>query len=494
MEWNQQQLDIFEDAENGKGHTMVVARAGTGKTTTSIEAVRRVRGETVLMTAFNKTIATELQRRLQGAADAKTLHALGLASLRVLGDIKVDEDKGTRIASEVLGEKRRPALISAVRRGASMCKSRLVATDPDDLEGSLDQIERVLDDHDIDAAPWATAEELSRFVLDALKAAKAETQTVDFDDMVWLPVVIPVRVRRPYDRVFVDECQDMSPVQLALAMAYTNARSRVCFVGDPAQAIYGWRGASVGRMGDMAKELSMKELPLSVTYRCAKRIVAEAQKYVPDIQVHPRAQEGIVETVDLDKLGKLVRPGDFVLSRSNAPMVKQCLQFIRDGVRATIRGRDLGERLKGIVRRLEQSAPKSDAMLALVEEWRDREVARRVAKDHPYQHIVDLAACIEVLATGTAQTVEVLKRIDEYFTDGSENGYVILSSTHRAKGLEADRVFLLDDTYCKPRPLERGEDGQAKKWGIPQEEKNLKYVAVTRAKNELYFARGNGDQ
>jgi superfamily I DNA/RNA helicase len=80
---------------------------------------------------------------------------------------------------------------------------------------------------------------------------------------------------------------------------------------------------------------------------------------------------------------------------------------------------------------------------------------------------------------------EVLSAIERLFSDQKPENAVILSSTHKAKGLERDRVWLLQDTYLRSRRNRLGV------WeGPSQEEKNLFYVAVTRAKSELVLVEG----
>lgn len=487
--WNEQQQEIFREIEGGQGHAMVKARAGTGKTTTCVEATRRIPSELTLMTAFNKRIADELQRRLPNSVDAKTLHALGLKALRQIGDFRVDGDKGYNIAKHIAGERAKmQGLTAAIKKGATLCKSSLIETEKG--------VEKIIDSHDLSLDPLVPDEELARMILSAMEIAKKGVNgqqypdSIDFDDMVWLPVVYKVRPRRAYQRIFVDEVQDMSAAQLDLAMSYANKSTRFCLVGDPAQAIYSWRGADGGRMGTMSRQLGARELPLTITYRCAKAIVREAQKYVRDLQAAPDAPEGIVREVRFGRVEELAKPGDFVLSRTNAPLVRTCLQFIRANKRTTIQGRDLGDRIYGIVRRIHDKAPLATEMLKILDEWKQREIKRRIEKDLDTGYIVDLCACIETFAEDLVHTDEVLERIKKSFSEGDEADYVVLSTTHRAKGLERDRVFVLADTFLRRRPSDKDVAGKPINWSVPDEERNLMYCAITRAKNELVFVKG----
>ena len=78
------------------------------------------------------------------------------------------------------------------------------------------------------------------------------------------------------------------------------------------------------------------------------------------------------------------------------------------------------------------------------------------------------------LAEGLKTVAQVMSRIEEIFADKAGKDVLLFSSTHKAKGLEWDRVFMLDWTFRPQRGIE---------------EENLWYVAVTRAKNTLYLVQ-----
>ena len=78
-------------------------------------------------------------------------------------------------------------------------------------------------------------------------------------------------------------------------------------------------------------------------------------------------------------------------------------------------------------------------------------------------------------ATGLQSVANVLERIDELFADRASHDVIVFSSTHKAKGLERERVWMLVGTYRR-RP--------------GQEEENLYYVAATRARRTLHLVEG----
>jgi DNA helicase-2/ATP-dependent DNA helicase PcrA len=469
--WSAKQIAVFEEVASGTGHTAIQARAGSGKTTTIVEALNYVpQGLSVLFVAFNKSIATELSTRAPKHVDVMTLHALGFRAVRAaFGKVAVDGDKMKNIVRKIAGSSKVKiewdVQMNAVKV-ASLAKGYLV--------DSASDLEDIIDRHQI--MPPDHAEEFPRFiklVQKALAASKADTKTVDFDDMVWFPIVHDLSMKT-YDRVFIDETQDLNAAQVELALRSCEAPTgRICAVGDDRQAIYGFRGAASDAFGALVTRLNAKVLPLSVTYRCAKAIVRVAQTMVPDLEAAPDAIEGIVRECSISQMIAQAQPGDFILSAVNAPLIGLCVGFLKEGRKANIQGRDVGAKLASMVKR--SKAKTTDELVQWVENWCEEECARLAKKDKDQDATVDTATCLISLTESVKTVDEVLARIETLFADTDSKNLIILSSTHKAKGLERDRVFVLRDTYMK-RPT--------------QEAQNLFYVAVTRARNELVFVKG----
>jgi superfamily I DNA/RNA helicase len=242
--------------------------------------------------------------------------------------------------------------------------------------------------------------------------------------------------------------------------------------------IYQFRGADASSFERLKKELEAKELGLTTTYRCAKSIVRVAQKYVPDFQAGETNPEGIVDHLpDSSMLVGVARPGDFVLSRANAPLMPICLAFLKKGIKARIEGRDVAATLRGIVTGFKaKSVPH---FIERVEGWREKQTKRTLkikkesVREQKIDTINDQADMLAALADGCVNVAEILNRVNTLFGDtegeGSTQNAVVCSSVHRAKGLEADRVFVLEDTLR--------EDND--------EECNIIYVAYTRGKKHL---------
>lgn len=493
-QWSPQQVAIFDWFGLGHGNLVVRARAGTGKTTTILEALSYAPEKNALLCAFNKRIAEELTKNLRNPhACGKTLHSLGFNFIRnTWSKVRVDEDRGFRIAREswamlrslsgadkrsraTIAETTPDAVIVALVKLTSLGKNAAPLATVSDLV-DLANAYNVFPDNG-----WAdevTTEELAQAALACMQRAQKRDGTVDFDDMIYLPVVL--RMTRPtYDLVVVDEAQDMNPSQLMLAQAV--ASGRVCVVGDDRQAIYGFRGADSNALDNLKTELHAAELPLTVTYRCPQVVVHEAAKLVPDYTAAPSAPEGELGRITEKSMLTLAGASDFILSRTNAPLARVCLTLLRNGKRARIEGRDVSKGLVALVKRMKsESIPELMGKLAT---WRDRETAKlaatkRKAAEVRAEYVRDQVETLEALSDGLADTVELIGRIEELFSTASGPA-IICSTVHKAKGLETERVFVLIDTlYCNGKRVDSIE------------EQNIHYVALTRAKRSLVLVSG----
>jgi superfamily I DNA/RNA helicase len=272
----------------------------------------------------------------------------------------------------------------------------------------------------------------------------------------------------------------MTAAQLEIAERVCDGR--ICVVGDDRQSIYSFRGADSGALDRLKAKLGALELPLTTTYRCGTAIVERARILVPDIMAGPDNPTGVVDHCTPRELLALVRPGDFVLSRLNAPLVSTTLRLLRNGVRATMAGRDVGA---GVVAILTKLKVRSDSttlsqVQTLVEGWERKTVTKLAALGltDDISRIRDQAEVLYAFIMDAASTKEMFHKLDTLFTnvDGAPPAESVLCSTvHRAKGLESSRVFVLVDTFYRR--------------GKTLEEDNCMYVAVTRAKAHLTLVK-----
>jgi DNA helicase-2/ATP-dependent DNA helicase PcrA len=507
------QQDIFDAIERGENNIQVQAVAGSGKTTTLVQALNRLPLDIIrstLVCAFNKEIANELGSRVPKGVTVKTIHAVGLSAViaamkQVNSAWSPDRIDGNKYRNMVRAwwEEKSPAsmpeeLFTPVIQLIHYARVTLTDfTDPEALSALLDEYEVECPDsyRAMICAEWVPQflnwgaygrprEENGR-VVDPFRATWSPEEMIDYDDMLWLPHVHLWQPKR-YKRVMVDECQDLSKAQLELVLKCLTDDGLLIAVGDPMQAIYGFTGADIRSYEQIAARTGALQLPLSVCYRCPRAVIELAQTLVPEIECGPDPSIGVVETIKAESFDALVQPGDMVLCRVNAPLIAAAFQLLAEGKRARVRGRDIGAQM---IKLIDTIAKRKDFTFATfhesVEAWRKAEVAsldKRKNNEMRLQSIEDRADSICALyasaVTRGARTVPDLRaEVQALFVDDGA-GYIILSSIHKAKGLEANRVFILKPNLM-PHPMAKGAQ-------IVQET-NLKYVAITRAKRELYF-------
>lgn len=471
------------------GDLVVRARAGTGKTTTILEGITRAPEQRILLAAFNNRIAEELKKKNRTAnAEVKTLHGVGFACVRRWKErIRVEERTGNRqnrLAEEVCGGQAPDAIKRLV--GKLFTKAREMAPHATERGSLLDVAE------EFDCIPdpeWLQAgfdlDYVEARALDAMKlgAEIKSGEEIDFADMLFLPVrnswITPL-----YDLGVCDEAQDMSATQLELFMGVVKGRKAL--VGDDRQAIYGFRGADSESLDRLKAELKAGELGLNITRRCPKAVVALAQLLVPDFKAADDAPEGKVSSLPtLDALVADAQPGDFVLSRANAPLARVAMALIRSNKRTRIQGKDIGAGLKALVKKLAtgKAANSIAEVLAKLSRWEEKEVERVMKADRPEraESIRDKADTLRVLCEGVYGVRELEARLDSLFAD-SGGLAVVCSSVHKAKGLEAPKVYVLRPTlYPALPPSVKPSPSRAK------EEQNIHYVAITRAMEHLVW-------
>lgn len=527
-------------------HVIVSALAGTGKTTTLIEGLKLLKGvapaitpspqqqtiwdaicmskgvaNSVCFCAFNKSIATELQRRVPVGCEAMTMHSMGFKSInRAFRGIKVNSYRVQDVISEVLEtnirELRRVKhiLIKATEEMVGLCKMNLINPAANWSEELLEEtLGPIASHYDVELDQYRKQVfELIPRVLERCKNVQKDS-SIDFNDMIWLPVVLELPLFR-YDLLLIDEAQDLNRCQQSLAK---RAGNRLIIVGDVNQAIYGFAGADSESMPRLQRELSEDgckngelfspsrgciNLPLTVTRRCGRAIVKEAQQYVPSFEAHPTNSEGKISHAKYPRIStpdekgvwceevpwthsyaNQVNDGDMVLCRVNAPLISQCFGFLKSNRKAVIQGRDVAQGLISTIKKLTKDSTTSvPTLVGRISDWVHEEVSREEAKRIPNENRIislqDRADCLICFTEGMTAVVEVIARIDSLFTDNKDSPGIRLSSIHRAKGLEAKRVFFLQP---------KGPTFKVKSQWQRQQERNLLYVATTRAIEELIY-------
>lgn len=523
--WSHYQEDIFAFVKNPfdvrfgvdayRKNAVVEAVAGSGKSTTAVAAMAYIPRElNAIFLAFNRAIAEDLKNK---GVNARTFHSLTYGPVTK-----------SRMVNNVEGNKLRMLLKRELNgddefiygafcaRLCSMAKQVGIGCLAEDVE---DEWHKIIQHHDLELenekGNVPRAVEIARQLL----MWSNESNMLDFDDLLYLAVKDGIALPK-FDFVFVDEAQDTNAIQRAILRKILKPESRLICIGDPAQAIYGFRGADSQSLQLLADEFDCAKLPLTVSYRCSKAVVAHAHKYVTHIEAAPGAPDGEVIDLTQTKLSTIIkntadclapmtpcsfydaekdvtvvtesdiigfRPDDLVVCRTTKPLVELAYRCIRAKVPVRIMGRDIGIGLKALIRKMKANSV--DQLQLMIEDWAMREVDKAIAKqlEAKAEAVQDKADCILCMIDSLGEddpddqvepvrTIDgLLNMIDEMFDENKQA--TTLASIHKSKGLEAPRVFWLNSLKC-PAPWAKQEWQQ-------QQEIHLCYVAVTRAKYTL---------
>ena len=493
------QQEILHFVVAGSGDGLIVAAAGAGKTATLVECAQLLRADKTLFLAFNRHIAQELQRRLATTeVEVLTVHGLGFRTIaKARGAPIVDTCKYRLLvrrwidaylvrpgAAAGMLDIPRPPVVRPEQvpdwyeaLEALVHVTRLTLTDPTDSDALWSLARRF----GVRVSAWLLPGVLA--VLEEGVRTAEQTHRVDYTDLVWLPHRLDLKPQR-YKHVLVDECQDLNAAQLALVLKTRARWGRMLFCGDPHQSIFGWMGADPEAYGRIKMVTHATELPLSLSYRCPASHIALAHVLVPTMQARADAPPGTITLLEDSALLDHVRPGDLVICRKMAPLVAWCISLLASKIPARVHGRDLVTNLTTLARRIARPVPWHRFPEA-VAAYEAAEVARMVREEVDVEQILgvqDRCAVLRVCfrAFG-APTVDALcAEINALFDDAV--GYVALSTIHRAKGLEAERVFVLEANRLPLRwPGQRPDQAE--------QERNLLYVALTRARHDLFLVR-----
>lgn len=504
----------------GKTTSLIVdAVAGSGKSTTSrlmMEAILNAYpGETIISIQFAKAIQMAMQAKLDEAGVkgvlVKTASAAGLMVLTQNGIKAKGQINGAKyffICKEFIdGDSANiiPLYKAATKDGDAAAKKKEILrkattqlteivkmamstlTDIDDESALI----KMMDDYDVTGEYY-----LVKFVGKAIRLGMSALKkgVMGWEDMIYGPLYHQCTFPK-FDHVMVDEAQDLNEAQLQLVMRFG---TYFYGFGDKYQAIMGWAGALSNGMARFRELTKAGNLPLSICYRCDAKILDLARYIIPHIENRPDAGEGHVEVVNKNDIPTIARPGDFVLCRLTAPLVSMCITFIRQMIPAKVKGRDIGAKLIKTYEMIVNGDPtimNIDHFIGSYSEYCQEEMSRAIMKKVPASKIAaiqDEQDCLSAIASFvsrdalekriTVSHTALANRIKDMFEEEPGKQFVTLSTVHRSKGLEAKRVFIID---FDKMPFKFGNNPlSAEQY---QQEKNLIYVAITRAEKELYF-------
>jgi DNA helicase II / ATP-dependent DNA helicase PcrA len=531
-------------AASPKGPMCVMAGAGTGKTRAITHRIAygvlsgAYQPQRVLAVTFTARAAGEMRTRLRGlgvmGVQARTFHAAALRQLHYFWPQAIGG-----ASPEVL-----PHKASVVAEAGSRLRLQLDRVAVRDLAAEVEwaKVSMLTPETYAAAAGRAgrdpaglDATAMAR-VLQTYEEVKAERGVIDFEDVLLLTVGILAErddiaraVRSQYRHFVVDEYQDVNALQQRLLDLWVGERDDVCVVGDAAQTIYSFTGATPRHLLEFPRRYpGAQVVQLVRNYRSTPQIVALANVLVRVGHVQGGTPPGVprAEVLQLRAQGpdgpppsltsyaddpaeatgvatavrELVTGGTpasqvAVLFRTNAQSeayesaladagvaylvrggerffarreVREAILLMRGAARADDGGKPLGELVRDVIAGAgwTQRPPTSGG--AMRDRWESLQALAGLADD-------------VVAAEPQARLADVVRELDERAAARHAPTVegVTLASLHAAKGLEWDSVFMVG---CSDGliPISMAEGPEA-----IQEERRLLYVGLTRARREL---------
>lgn len=480
-EWNPNTLPvptpeveaILNAVNLGKSVT-VEAAAGSGKTTTAKQMFARTQVRNrglVRYYAFNKSVQLEAERALPADVEVITFHAAGLRLLKQTGKRFTTDARKMSDLYTAMGERVKDLDQNLVEKLTRLARINLAISAAD-----------VADIAKVYNIP-ANASELDvAFTLMCDCDTSAKLGIIDFDDMLRMPVLWDLSDKRA-NVAFIDEAQDLSAASVELIKRTTAANAQFVIVGDPMQAIYGFAGASPTALNDLSLHANSHFLPLFTCRRCDTAIVQHANEIEGSTRTKARigADTGTVETLETPKeFFSMVADSDLVLSRVRSSLIEIAFRFYREGREFQYMGdspfKQLCNKLYPYVKNTASAIEFREGLAAYVDEHDTDLDALALDPDG------DILACTLTFANALLADASVTSSRDMYdLADklGSGKRGPKLSTVHKAKGLEADTVYVVDP-YLMPHPRAETDNERL-------QESNLIYVARTRARHTLRY-------
>lgn len=514
---------------NGTGSILVKSVAGSGKTSTLIFCAEPLHDEEVGVAAFNSKINKEFDAKIKKRFGQvpptwtiKTVHGHGNSALwKVFGKrLELVEKEGTSKFYDYIADKIQNsdgvvgipfALKGFVKELYNLGRQWAVG-----LEYRFDDLDfwhRLIEHFSLRDSLQESAEkyiqeenfDLDMLILDGIQWAVQSIKygirlacgeldkkcIIDFEDMIYIPLIKNFRLKQ-FRWMLIDEVQDINPSRRYYIKRALLPGGRCIFVGDPYQAIYGFTGADANSFENIKSEFNCISHALSISYRCSKAVVRCAQRYVPGIEAHENAPEGSELDINAEDLFTLeekhkipeLNVNDAIICRNNKPLVELFFMLVKRGIPAYIEGKKIGEKIAKLVNRWKR-VKTIDSLVKKLEAYKEEQVQKLMGAGLEFQ-AENIADTVEVILAVAAalppgSSLFALKtKIESMFVDseGKRVPAVTLSSSHKAKGLEWERVFWYGYNAFNPSRYARQQ------WQMDQE-RNLMYVTVTRAMRDI---------
>ena len=500
-----------------RGPVCVIAGAGTGKTRAITHRLAYavdigvVDPQRILALTFTARAAGEMRTRLRAlgvpSVAARTFHAAALKQLMYFWPQVLGGRFPALLTTKTgfLGEALNRANVSAVKNNAVLRDvageiewAKVIGLAPDEYIRAVDDYARPIriSNNKVDATQIAR-------VYEAYESLKKQERAIDFEDVLLLTVgmleeerEVRDRVRDQYRYFTVDEYQDVSPLQQRLLDLWIGKRDDICVVGDPAQTIYSFAGASPAFLLNFTHKYPNAEvIRLSTGYRSTPEIVNTANAILRSANLgheldpmndhgerptargfHSEGEEAsaLVEAIKADIASGLASHEIAILTRTNAQLDLFENALNQAGIENQVRS---AERFfnRPEVREI-LTAIRSASVLSESDWLSDlRDALKPFGESEYVRAFLQLARELE--GDGLTSLRAFLREIEDRAEQNNPPVLpgVALATLHAAKGLEWPKVYVA------------GVSASILPWGNQpmEEERRLFYVGITRAQKSL---------
>lgn len=273
-----------------------------------------------------------------------------------------------------------------------------------------------------------------------------------------------------YDVVLVDEAQDSNDATMKFIANQKGARA--ILIGDPAQALYAWRGAT-----DQILRHEGKKLHLTQSFRFGDEVAEEAMKHL----VHTGTGvtiKGLSSIDDRVTEGDMLNP-DVVLTRTNGGAMEWAMSYLQAGKRvAMVKGTEQIKKLAYSAAALTKGERPMDIELSAFKTWAE---LVEYTDEPGGGHLKPLVRLVQ--SHGVHKLIDACDKMTPYNTKQPRHD-VAVTTCHSIKGLEWPSVQIGDD-FFEPKPVENAETRKMEPGEIDRNEAMIHYVAVTRAQKHL---------
>ncbi|RYY59535.1 MAG: ATP-dependent helicase [Chitinophagaceae bacterium] len=468
------------------GNIRINAVAGSGKTTTLIEyAASRPAGSRILYLAFNKSVKLEAIRRFseRGLSNVtvETAHSLAYRYVMPRSNFRVKPSgyKTHEIAAllqfPAIGEKHGEYIIANhINKFITyFCNSDKMKVQ------ELNYTDTINDEQAANFVRsfYQVIEDGTRQMLAKMNRGEIEI-THDF----YLKRFQLMNPQLPYDYILFDEAQDASATMLAI---FTAQNAIKVMVGDMHQQIYGWRFAE-----NALQKIELPQLELSTSFRFPQAIADLSMELL-----EWKSYLGKFDPVEITGTGKTTTlKSKATIARTNLGLLLNAINFMADNPKvkkiyfegniSSYTYADDGTSLYDVLN-LYNDKPDMirDQMIKTMKDIDELEEYIEKTED------VQLSIMLEIVKEYENEIYDILKDLKNRHVDEKNraSAEMIFSTVHRAKGMEYDVVHLVSDFITESKLEKIKEEEEKPDFKKLNEEINLLYVAVTRAKNKIFI-------